>query len=83
MREVRGRTVTTDGGPAPLQLADSVSARAVTGFDSPLALDQFDRLMADLLRRGERKQDKHIRVNAKKLNAHLGILTRAMEAVDG
>jgi hypothetical protein len=44
------------------------------------ALDQFDRLMADLLRRGERKQDKHIRVNAKKLNAHLGILTRAMEA---
>lgn len=44
------------------------------------ALDQLDHLMADLLRRGERKQDKHVRVNAKKLNAHLGVLTRAMEA---
>lgn len=43
-------------------------------------LDQFDKLLADLLRKGERKQDKHIRVNARRINAHLTILTRAMEA---
>ena len=42
------------------------------------ALDQFDKLLADLLRKGEHKQDKHIRVNARKINAHLNILTRAM-----
>lgn len=44
------------------------------------ALDQFDKLLADLLRKRVRKQDKHIRVNARKINAHLTILTRAMEA---
>jgi TnpA family transposase len=44
------------------------------------ALDQFDKLLADLLRKGERKQDKHMRVNARKINAHLTILTRAAEA---
>lgn len=45
-----------------------------------LALDQFDKLLADLFRKGKRKQDKHIRVNARKINAHLTVLTRAAEA---
>ena len=44
------------------------------------ALDQFDKLLGDLLRKGERKQEKHFRVNARKLNSHLRVLTKAAEA---
>jgi hypothetical protein len=44
------------------------------------ALDQFDRLLAELLRKGERRQDKHLRINSRKMNSHLTILTNALEA---
>jgi TnpA family transposase len=44
------------------------------------ALDQFDRLLGELLRKGERRQEKHLRMNSRKMNSHLTILTSAMEA---
>jgi TnpA family transposase len=44
------------------------------------ALDQFDKLLGELLRKGERRQDKHLRINSRKMNSHLTILTKAMEA---
>jgi len=44
------------------------------------ALDQFDRLLGELLRKGERRQEKHLRMNSRKMNSHLTILTTAMEA---
>lgn len=44
------------------------------------ALDQFDKLLGELLRKGERRQEKHFHTNARKLNSHLTILARAAEA---
>ncbi len=44
------------------------------------ALDQFDKLLGELMRKGERRQEKHFHVNARKLNSHLTVLTRAAEA---
>ncbi len=44
------------------------------------ALDQFDKLLGELMRKGERCQEKHFHVNARKLNSHLTVLTRAAEA---
>lgn len=44
------------------------------------ALDQFDKLLGELTRKGERQQEKHFRANTRKLNSHLNILTRAAEA---
>lgn len=44
------------------------------------ALDQFDKLLGELMRKGERQQEKHFRANTRKLNSHLNILTRAAEA---
>jgi hypothetical protein len=44
------------------------------------ALDQFDKLLGELMRKGERRQEKHFQVNTRKLNSHLTILTRAAEA---
>ena len=44
------------------------------------ALDQFDKLLGELLRKGERRQEKHLRINSRKMNSHLTILTTAMEA---
>jgi hypothetical protein len=44
------------------------------------ALDQFDKLLGELMRKGERSQEKHFHVNARKLNSHLTVLTKATEA---
>ena len=44
------------------------------------ALDQFDKLLGELLCKGERRQDNHLRLNSRKMNSHLTILTRAAEA---
>ena len=44
------------------------------------ALDQFDRLLGELLRKGERRQEKHLRINPRKMNSHLSIFTKAAEA---
>lgn len=44
------------------------------------ALDQFDKLLGELLRKGERRQEKHLRINSRKMNSHLTILTKAAEA---
>jgi len=44
------------------------------------ALDQFDRLLGELLRKGERRQEKHLRINSRKMNSHLTIFTKASEA---
>lgn len=44
------------------------------------ALDQFDRLLGELHRKGERRQEKHLRLNSHKMNSHLTILTKAAEA---
>ncbi|HEU5378481.1 MAG TPA: DUF4158 domain-containing protein [Ktedonobacteraceae bacterium] len=44
------------------------------------ALDQFDKLLGELMRKGERKQEKHFRMNARQLNRNLATLTRAAEA---
>ncbi len=44
------------------------------------ALDQFDRLLGELMRKGERRQEKHFRLNARMLNSHLAVLTKATEA---
>ncbi len=44
------------------------------------ALDQFDRLLGELQRKGERRQQKHLRLNSRKMNSHLTILTKAAEA---
>ena len=44
------------------------------------ALDQFDRLLGELMRKGERRQEKHFRLNARALNSHLAVLTKATEA---
>ena len=44
------------------------------------ALDQFDKLLGELMRKGERRQEQHFQVNARKLNSHLTVLTRAAEA---
>jgi uncharacterized protein DUF4158 len=44
------------------------------------ALDQFDKLLGELLRKGERRQEKHLRINSRKMNSHLTILTKAMDA---
>jgi TnpA family transposase len=44
------------------------------------ALDQFDKLLGELLRKGERSQEKHLRVNARTMNHDLAILTKATEA---
>jgi hypothetical protein len=35
------------------------------------ALDQFDKLLGELMRKGERRQEQHFRLNARKLNSHL------------
>ena len=44
------------------------------------ALDQFDKLLGELMRKGERSQEKHFHANACKLNSHLTVLTGAAEA---
>src|SRR5438876_11218961 len=44
------------------------------------ALNQFDRLLGELQRKGERRQEKHLRLNSRKMNSHLTILTKAAEA---
>jgi TnpA family transposase len=44
------------------------------------ALDQFDKLLGELLHKGERRQEKHLRINSRKMNSHLTILTKAAEA---
>ncbi len=44
------------------------------------ALDQFDRLLGELLRKGERRQEKHLRMNSRQMNSHLTIFTKATEA---
>jgi TnpA family transposase len=44
------------------------------------ALDQFDKLLGELMRKGERRQEKHFHLNARKLNSHLTVLTKAAEA---
>jgi hypothetical protein len=44
------------------------------------ALDLFDRLLGELQRKGERCQEKHLRLNSRKMNSHLTILTKAAEA---
>jgi TnpA family transposase len=44
------------------------------------ALDQFDRLLGDLLRKGERRQEKHLKINSRQMNSHLAIFTKAAEA---
>src|SRR5205807_6760733 len=44
------------------------------------ALDQFDKLLGELMRKGERSQEKYFYVNARKLNRHLTVLTGAAEA---
>jgi hypothetical protein len=44
------------------------------------ALDHFDRLLGELLRKGERRQEKHLHINSRQMNSHLTILTRAAEA---
>jgi TnpA family transposase len=44
------------------------------------ALDQFDRLLGELMRKGERRQEKLFRLNARTLNSHLAVLTKATEA---
>ena len=44
------------------------------------ALDQFDKLLGELLRKGERRQENHLRLSARQMNSHLTILTRAAEA---
>ena len=44
------------------------------------ALDHFDKLLGELLRKGERRQEKHLRMNSRKMNSHLTILTSAMDA---
>jgi len=44
------------------------------------ALDQLDKLLTELMRKGERRQEKHFRVSARALNGHLTVLTKAAEA---
>lgn len=44
------------------------------------ALDQFDRLLGDLLRKGERRQEKRLKINSRQMNSHLAIFTKAAEA---
>ncbi len=44
------------------------------------ALDQFDRLLGKLLRKGERCQEKHLRINSRQMNSHLTIFMKAAEA---
>ena len=44
------------------------------------ALDQFDKLLGELMRKGERRQERHFHLNARQINSHLTVLTRAAEA---
>lgn len=44
------------------------------------ALDQFDKLLNELMRKGERQQEKHFQSNKRKLNSHLTVLTKAADA---
>src|SRR5712691_9706033 len=44
------------------------------------ALDQFDKLLGELLRKGERRQEKHLQMNSRQMNSHLTIFTKATEA---
>jgi len=44
------------------------------------ALDMHDKLLGELLRKGERKQDQHFQVHVKALNTSLAVLTTAGEA---
>ena len=41
------------------------------------ALDQFDKLLGELLRKGERRQEKHLQMNSRQMNSHLTIFTKA------
>ena len=43
--------------------------------DQPL--DQFDKLLGELLRKGERRQEKHLQMNSRQMNSHLTIFTKA------
>ena len=36
--------------------------------------------MGELVRKGERRQEKHFRTNARTMNSHLSVLTKAAEA---
>jgi len=44
------------------------------------ALDMFDKMMGELVRKGERKQDLHLHRHARTLNASLHVLTTAADA---
>lgn len=44
------------------------------------ALDMFDKMMGELVRKGERKQDLHLHRHARTLNASLHVLTTATDA---
>jgi TnpA family transposase len=44
------------------------------------ALDMFDKMLGDLLRKGERKQETHLQDNAKPLNYSLTVLTKMAKA---
>jgi len=44
------------------------------------ALDQFDKLLGELLRKGERRQEKQLQMNSRQMNSHLTIFTKATEA---
>lgn len=44
------------------------------------ALDMFDKLLGELLRKGKRRQEQHFQGNAKALNTSLAVLTEASDA---
>jgi len=44
------------------------------------ALDMFDKMMGELVRKGERKQELHLHRHARTLNANLHVLTTAADA---
>jgi TnpA family transposase len=44
-------------------------------------LDMFDKLMTELMTKGKNRQKEHFKVNAKKFNSHLLILTAASKAL--
>jgi hypothetical protein len=53
--------------------------RQAPGVASPKSIKRLvERLV--LLRKGERRQEKHLRINSRKMNSHLTIFTKASEA---
>ncbi len=47
------------------------------------ALDMLDKMLGELLRKGEKKQERHFQVNVRALNANLVVLTAASDALLG